>query len=186
MIAAERNLAAATAGVGVEVAEYFPKFNLLGGVGLQSDSSSDLLDAGSRTWSIGGAINWRLLDFARIDAAVDAARARTDEAAAGYKGAVVQAVRDVEDALVQLRSTDERVAALRVALASRQASVVRAETQYEAGLTEFLPVLTERRALNASRTDLATVERDRLRAAVALYRALGGGWDGELAAVATR
>ena len=144
VIVAERRLAAATAGVGVQIAEYFPKLNLLGSAGLQSDELNDLIDAGSRTWSFGGAIDWRLLDFARINAAVGLARAQVAEETANYKSSVVSAVRDVEDALVRLRAADEQTAALTTALNSRQSSVDQVERQYEAGLTQFLPVLTER------------------------------------------
>ena len=177
VIAAEQRLAAAWAGVGVQTAEYFPKINLLASVGFQSGRVDQWFDSDSRVWSLGGVIDWRLLDFGRIDAAVDAAEAQTAEAAADYKAAVIGAVREVDDALTRLAASSRQVQARQRSLESRNHSLELAQRQYDAGLQEFLPVLDEQRRRNRARTALAVSQRDRLLATVRVFRVLGGGWD---------
>src|SRR6266581_2772540 len=97
---AERQLASATANIGVETAELFPKFALLGSGGFQSLSASDWFSGGSRYGSAGPTVTWRLLDFGRIRAQVKAANARQEQALAAYERTVLISFEDVENALV--------------------------------------------------------------------------------------
>ncbi len=174
---AERRLAAATARIGVATADLFPRFSLTGALGLASDGMGRLVDAGSRTGSIGGAFNWPILDFGRVRSSVDAADAREEQAAAAYESAVLSSLRDVEDALVAFTNEKSR----RVSLAAAEKAAGRAadlaNTLWSAGRTDFLAVLQAQRDLLAAQDSL--VQSDRLAASdlVALYKALGGGWE---------
>jgi NodT family efflux transporter outer membrane factor (OMF) lipoprotein len=176
---AERRLAAATARIGVATADFFPRFSLTGAVGLASDGMGNLIDAGSRTGSVGGAFHWPVLDFGRVRSSVAAADAREEQAAAAYESAVLASLRDVEDALVAFTNEKSR----RVSLAAAEKSAGRAadlaNTLWSAGRTDFLAVLQAQRDFLAAQD--ALVQSDRLAASdlVALYKALGGGWEVE-------
>jgi NodT family efflux transporter outer membrane factor (OMF) lipoprotein len=174
---AERQLAAATARIGVAVSDWFPRFSLTGAAGLQSEEARDFFDAKSRTGSIGGFVSWPILDFGRIRGAVDAANAREQAAAADYETAVLTSLREVEDALVALDKERARHAALAAAAAASQRSVSLANQLWAAGRTDFLSVLDAQRALFLAQD--AVVQSDRRAASdvVALYKALGGGWE---------
>src|SRR6266853_4320121 len=97
---AEHDLAAATANVGVQTAELFPKFYLLGAGGYQSLSASSWFSPGSQYWSAGPTVTWRLLDFGRIRAQIKAADAQSKQALAVYERTVITSFQDVENALV--------------------------------------------------------------------------------------
>lgn len=176
VIAAERRIAAASATIGEQVAEYFPRLTLNGAIGVSSSDADTLMRSSAGTWLIGPSFQWRLLDFARVDATVNAARADERLAIAEYCSAVVDAVRDAEDAAVRFDNAGIEVEARRTALASRERALRVAMGQYNAGLSEFLPVLDAQRGVNRARTELTASRERRVRAAVALYRALGGGW----------
>jgi multidrug efflux system outer membrane protein len=174
---AEHQLAAATADVGVEMAELFPKFTLIGTGGFQSLSVSDWFVPEGKYWSAGPTVTWRLLDFGRIRALVKAATARQDQALAAYEKTVLGSFEDVENALVAYANEQVRYRSLTAAVAANRRSVELAHDLYQKGLGSFLNVLDAERSLYQTEDQLVDSERAVSANLVALYKALGGGWE---------
>ena len=173
---AEREVAAASAEVGSAQAQRYPRLSLSGSVGAlnvrSGGVSSDLT-----TWSIGPlALTLPLYDGGRRAADVDAARARYDEAAASYRGRVRQAVREVEEALVNLQSTGARNDDANTAVEGYRQSFTATEARYKGGLASLVELEDSRRTALAAQTTLVQLQRERIAAWIALYRAAGGGW----------
>jgi NodT family efflux transporter outer membrane factor (OMF) lipoprotein len=175
--AAERQLAAATADIGVEVAELFPKFSLIGTGGFQSLSATDWFVPNGRYWSAGPTVTWRLLDFGRIRASIHAANARQQQALAAYEQTVLAAFEDVENALVAYANEQVRYRALAESVAASRRGLELAQDLYAKGLGDFLSVLDAQRALYQAEDQLVVSERTMTQNVVALYKALGGGWE---------
>jgi NodT family efflux transporter outer membrane factor (OMF) lipoprotein len=173
---AERQLAAATALVGAAVADLFPKFSLIGAAGLQSISASDWFSAPSRFWSIGPTVRWPLFDAGRIRATIAVRNAQQEQSLTEYERAILTALEDVETALVNYAREQERYRALRGAVAANRRAVEMSNELYVRGLVDFLNVLDNQRSLFASESDLAQSEATMATNLVALYKALGGGW----------
>lgn len=173
----ERQLAAATADIGVETAELFPKFSLLGTGGFQSLSASDWFSGGSGYWSAGPTVMWRLLDFGRIRARVSAANARQEQALAAYEKTVLTAFEDVESALVAYANEQVRFDSLNLSVAANRRAVELANELYTKGLGDFLSVLDAERSLYQAEDQLVDSQRTVTQNLVALYKALGGGWE---------
>ena len=179
---AEREVAAASADVGNAQAQRYPRLTLNGSVGvaqLRTGGISTTLD----TWSIGPlALTLPLFDGGRRAANVDAAQARYDEAAALYRARVRQAVREVEEALVQLQATDARSGHAQRAVDGYQASFQGTQARFDAGLASLVELEDARRTLLAAQTTAASLQGERMAAWIALYRAAGGGWEPQPAA----
>ena len=176
---AERELAAATARIGVAVAERYPSFSLSGAFGLESLSSSDFTDAASRAWSIGPAMRWPLFAGGRILADIELQDARAEQAKLAYQQTLLGALEEVENAMVStLREWDHRRSLAEAAAAGRR-SVELADDLYRKGLTGFLDVLEAERELYAAELELARSEAATSLNVVSLYKALGGGWESE-------
>jgi len=175
--AAERDLAAATANVGVQTAELFPKFFLLGLGGYQTVSMTSWISPGSQYWSAGPTMTWRLLDFGRIRAQIKAADAQTKQALAVYEKTVLIAFQDVENALVAYGNEQVRYRALADAVAANRRAMELASELYTKGLGDYLNVLVTQRALFDVEDQLADSQRTVTANLVALYKALGGGWE---------
>jgi multidrug efflux system outer membrane protein len=173
---AESNLFATRALTAEARGQYFPSLTLTGSLGQQSNDLSDLFNAPARVWAVAGSLLQPIIGLKRIEAQVDAATSRSEQAALAYQQSVVDALRDVHDALIAHASAraafdaqdDRRV---------KQADVLRlAELRYRNGYSSYLEVLDAQRNLfDADRSRLAAL-RDRQTAVVDLYRALGGGW----------
>ena len=174
---AERQLAATTARRGVETAELFPKFSLVGTAGLQSLSFSDWFTGGSRYWSAGPTVQWRLFEFGRIRSQIKAANAREEQALATYERAVLLALEDVENALVNYAQEQDRRRSLREQVAANRQSVELANQLYSKGSSNFLEVLDAKRSLYRAEDDLAQSDRAVSINLIMLYKALGGGWE---------
>jgi NodT family efflux transporter outer membrane factor (OMF) lipoprotein len=174
---AERQLAAATAQVGAATADLFPKFFLTGTAGLQSISASDWFTGGSRFWSIGPTIRWRMFDAGRIRANIEVRNAQQEQALRQYEKAILTAFEDVENALVNYSREQTRYSSLTAAVAANRRAVAMANELYTNGLVDFLNVLETQRALYASESDLAQSEATMASNLVSLYKALGGGWE---------
>ena len=181
---AERQLAAATARVGVATADLFPSFTLTGSLGVESQDSSDLFESDSLFWSIGPGVRFPIFNRGRLKSAVQVEEARTEQALTTYEQTVLRSLEDVENALVAYRKEFVRHEALARAVASSQRSVQLSQQLYQRGLTDFLNVLDAQRALYQSQDALVQSESTVAANAVALFKALGGGWDVEQ--VATR
>jgi multidrug efflux system outer membrane protein len=174
---AERALAAATARIGVATAELFPKFSLTGLAGLQSISASDFFTSGSRYFSVGPAISWRVFEGGRLRAGVRVQEAQTEQALARWEQTVLGSLRDVEDALVAYVKERRRRDALADAVAQNQRSVLLSRDLYVHGLGTYLAVLDAQRAVYATEDSLVVSDQAVVEALIATYKALGGGWD---------
>jgi NodT family efflux transporter outer membrane factor (OMF) lipoprotein len=174
---AERELAAATARVGVATADLFPRFSLTGSLGLMGEEFRDLGDYGSRFYSIGPSVSWPVFDAGRIRSNIRAADARTEQALVRYEQSVLTALEDVENALLSLVKEQERRKSLGRAVEANRRSVEMATQLYDRGLTDFLNVLDAQRARFLSEDALVQSDRTVATDLVALYKALGGGWE---------
>jgi multidrug efflux system outer membrane protein len=177
--AAERRIAAANARIGVAQADLYPHFSLTGVAGLESLNASTFLSAPSRYFSIGPSINWLIFDAGKVRFEMHAEEARTAQAAAAYQRTVLGALRDVETALVSYAQSKVRHERLAAEVTADREAVTIATRLYKQGLNDFLSVLDAERSLYAADDKLAQSERDTALDLVALYKALGGGWQTE-------
>jgi multidrug efflux system outer membrane protein len=183
---AERQLAAATARIGVAAADLYPKFSLTGEVALQSISTGDWFDYGSRFWTAGPTVQWRIFDYGRIRANIRVQNARADQAVAAYEQAMLAAFTDVETALTAYAKEQTRRQTLAQAAQANEQAVALASDLYRHGLADFLRVLDSQRSLYQSQDTLIESERAVSADLIALYKALGGGWDAKTLTVTAR
>jgi NodT family efflux transporter outer membrane factor (OMF) lipoprotein len=176
---AERTLAAATASVGVAVAELFPKLALTGSAGLQSQNLSDFASLSSGFYGFGPRLSLPIFQAGQLRANVDAQEARAQEALKAYEKAVLAALREAEDALANLDGERRRKQALAAAEASARGSAEAAWALYTEGEADLQTVLETRRAWHESQDQLALAELAWATGHIALFKALGGGWDME-------
>jgi multidrug efflux system outer membrane protein len=174
---AERQLAASNARIGVAVADYFPKFSLVGALGLQSDKFKSLGNGDSLFWNIGPSISWNVFNGNRTRSQVEVQNAQQEQALANYERTVLTSLEDVENALTAYDREQSRRQSLADAVSSNQRAVNLSQQLYERGLGDFLDVLTAQQALFSSQDQLARSEAQVSANLVALYKALGGGWD---------
>ena len=174
---AERQLASATAQVGVATADLYPKFSLIGSAGLSSISASDFFTGGSKLWSIGPSITWPIFQGGRIVATIEVRNAQEQQALLTYRQTILTALEDVENAIVAYTRERDRRRTLTAAVASNERAVDHATSLHTRGLTSFLNVLDAQRNLYQTQTDLAQSEATVSTDLVALNKALGGGWD---------
>jgi NodT family efflux transporter outer membrane factor (OMF) lipoprotein len=174
---AERELAAQTALIGVAKADLYPAFGLAGTLQLEALNFSDLGDSSSITWSLGAGFRWNIFAGGRIRNRIRVEEARTAQALVRYEQAVLFAVEEVENALIAYQKERERRDRLVEAVDANQRSLDLVMTQYRAGLTNFQNVLDTERSLFNRQDTLAESEGLVVQSLVALYRALGGGWD---------
>lgn len=174
--AAERQLAAATAEIGVTEGELYPSISLSGLLGLASTKFADLTDRESRRYSVGAGITWTLLDFGRIRSRIAASEARTLQSLATYEQTLATALEETEGSFAQFsRNAQRRDSLSRAERSAAEASRL-ARLRYEAGVTDFLAVLDADRELLSARDALAQADTANATSLVAVYRALGGGW----------
>lgn len=174
--AAELGVASASADVGSAEAERYPKLSISGSIGRMQIRTSGLRES-LDTWSIGPvALTVPLLDFGARAANSDAAKARYTEAVSLYRANVRQAVREVEEALVNLDATDARATDADSAVKNYQASFDATQARYQSGLASLFELEDSRRTLFAAQTARVSLQRERTEAWVALYRSMGGGW----------
>lgn len=176
VVAAERQLAAAHARVGVALSEYYPKLSLSALVSFDSVSASHLLTDDGRASQIGVGLRWRVFDFGRVDAEVAAARGREAESLIGYRAAMLTAATDIEAAVTGLLQGD-----LRVEDATAQLTKVRNAQQlssqaYTAGVASLTTLLAAERSTLTAEDSLVQAKTLRARATLASYRAMAGGW----------
>lgn len=174
---AERQLAAATARIGVAEADLFPKFSLTGDAGFQSVSVSDWFSSGSRFWSVGPTVQWRIFDAGRIRANVHVQTARQEQALAAYEKSVLTAFEDVENALVAYAKEQERHRSLEEAVNANNDALHLADENYTNGLANFINVLDAERSLYQAEDALAQSDKTVSQDLIALYKTLGGGWE---------
>jgi NodT family efflux transporter outer membrane factor (OMF) lipoprotein len=175
----ERQLAAATARIGVAEAELFPKFFLTGVAGFQSLQAADLIAPQSKFWSAGPSVRWRLLEYPRLRAQIRAQTAQQEQLLAQFHQTVLASLEDVENALVAYSKEKERYDALSEDVAANRRTFDLANQVYTNGLGEFLSVLIAARTLYEAEDALAQSQSAVSLNLVSLYKALGGGWESE-------
>lgn len=174
--AAEMRLAAATARVGVALADLFPGLTLNGSAGNSSDVVSDLLSSDTFVFSIVANLAGTLFDGGRRRAAVEGARARAEGATAEYAGTVLTALREVEDALVREATWRRQLTFLEKRLVEARAADAIARSRYRRGVEELLGVLETERRLRAAEDSLTGARSALWNARIDLHLALGGDW----------
>ncbi len=174
---AERELAAATAEIGVATAQLFPQFSLTGSAGLDSSELKSLPDWASRYYSIAPGIRWPILEWSRLHAQVRVENEMQQQSLLAYQNTVGQALKDVEDALVRYRAEVERHAALASAVQQSQRAQVLESQTYASGLSDQLATLDADRTVYQSQDALAQSDVALRTDLVSLYKALGGGWE---------
>lgn len=173
---AERQLAAQTAQIGVATAELYPKFSLIGSIGLEALSLGDLFSSGARTSAIGSNMAWTIFDVGRIRGNIEVQTALQEQALISYEAAVLTALEDVENALVAYADEQARRQSLMEAAQAAQTVVDLARDQYSSGLIDFQVVLDAQRSLLSLQDQLAVSEGEVTSNLISLYKALGGGW----------
>jgi multidrug efflux system outer membrane protein len=174
---AGRELAAATENIGVAKADWFPKFFLTGTAGFESVNANDWFTSGSKFWSFGPTVQWRIFDAGRIRANIKVQNARQEQALAAYEQTALAAFEDVENSLVAYANEQIRRRTLEDAVDSSQKSLELADKLYANGLTDFLNVLDAERSLYQAQDALVQSDRTVSANLIALYKALGGGWE---------
>jgi len=172
----ERNLAAQTARIGVATAELYPSFSLGGALTLQAGEFGDLGEGDSFGWSLVPGLRWNLFSGGKIRGQIKVEEAKTQQALAAYEKTVLNALAEVEDALVALRQEEARRDLLKTAVESSQQSVELVNTQYLEGLTDFQSYLDAQRVLFDQQDQLVVSRAKVVSNLVKLNRALGGGW----------
>ena len=177
---AEREVAAATARVGVARADLFPRFSIRGSLGRLSEDVSDLDSGRSQFWSLLPGFRWPVFSGGRIRARIRVQTARQEQAALQYERAILTALEEVENALVAHVRERRRQDSLRSAVAAERRALELATKRYTGGLESFLSVLDAQRAVLVTEDQLARSDRDNVITLIAVYKAFGGGWAPEL------
>lgn len=175
---AERRLAVANASVGVATAELYPKINLAAFIGLQNTTITDFTPLG-KSWSAASSLTMPIFNWGKLNANIDSKKAQFEQSFLTYQTTVLSAFKEVEDALIAYSKEQERHKALAQAVTANQLAVQLADERYRKGLTAFLDVLTSQTALYQSQSLLVSSESALAGNLVALYKALGGGWQTE-------
>jgi multidrug efflux system outer membrane protein len=178
---AEARLHAATANVGVATASFYPDIFLTGNFGLRALDASYLTNWASDFYSFGPSISLPIFQGGRLTAGLRMARAQEAEAALAYRGTVLNALQEVENALVSYRSDQDARGKAVEAVKSGELALYLARDRYEHGLADFIQVLDAERTLVGSRQQLVQVDVGLTNDIVALYDALGGGWQQDAA-----
>ena len=178
LIVAERRLAASNARIGMAVAEYYPKLSLGGLIGSATSLSAGNLFTGGASQATGVlGLRWRLFDFGRIDAEIAQAKGQQAEALAAYRLAVLRAAEDVENALSALLKREEQARILAEATDSLGQARGASFAAYQKGVVSLVEVLQADDALQRTSDMQAQAQTESARAAVASFKALGGGWE---------
>ncbi|MGD0840078.1 MAG: efflux transporter outer membrane subunit [Candidatus Acidiferrales bacterium] len=174
---AERNVAAANAGIGVAKAAYYPAITLSADGGFESGKITNLISGPSTLWSVGASALETIFDAGRRHAANQQAWAVYDQAVANYRQSVLTAFQEVEDNLAALRILEQEAATQDAAVAAAQHSLSLSVTRYRGGVTGYLEVTTAQSSALADERVAVDLRARRMTAAVLLIKALGGGWD---------
>jgi outer membrane protein, multidrug efflux system len=180
---AEAQLHAATANVGVAVASFYPDVSLTGSFGLRALDAGFLTNWASSFYSFGPSISLPIFQGGKLTANLQMAHAQQAAAALSYRGTVLNALREVEDALVAYRTDRVTRDKLLEAVHSGETTLYLARDRYSQGLSDFIQVLDSERTLIQTRQQLVQANVMLTNDATALYDALGGGWEDETSAV---
>jgi NodT family efflux transporter outer membrane factor (OMF) lipoprotein len=171
---AERQLAAATARIGVATANLFPHLALDGGLGTQS---ADIGAHGTHIWAFGPSVYWPVLDFGALDALVSIADLQAHERLIAYRKTVIDAVQDADTAIANYDAQQQRLNGLADAMMASERAVSLAQQRYDRGLTDFLNVVDAERQQYSLEDEYTTAQQNAADAFIDLCHALGGGWE---------
>ena len=186
LVQSERQLAAATADIGVATADLFPRINLVGLIGFATNQLSGFGQSTSQQYSLAAGLTWPLLDFGRVRSRISASEARALQALAGYEQTVATALEETEGALSQFSHSAEQTDKLATAAGSAEQAARLSKLRFDAGAVDFLIVLDAERQSLIARDALVLAQVGQATALVSVYRALGGGWSEAPAAVAAK
>ena len=175
--AVERSLAAVTARIGVATPDLFPRVTFNGRAAFEVGQLSRLTGAGSDSYSFGPAITWAALALGRVRARLKAAQARADGSLAFYEKTVLTALEETERALLEFGKDQIRRDYLAAAARAAEEAVTLATQRYDSGVADFLAVLDAQRTQLATQQQLAQGQTRTALALIAVYKALGGGWE---------
>ena len=173
---AERQVASQSAQVGVAISELYPSVAINGEIFQAAEHFNDLFRSASTAGSIGPSFRWNILNYGRITNNIRLQDARLRELIAAYQNSVLVANREVEDALVAFLKSQRTVASVRKAVKDLDSSLKLLLIQFEEGSINFSPVFVLQGSLRAAQDELAAAEGQVLANLIAVYRALGGGW----------
>jgi multidrug efflux system outer membrane protein len=176
ILSAERRLKAANADIGAAVAAQYPRINLAAFIGLQNTDITDFTMLG-KSWSAASTLAFPIFNWGSIQANIEGRKARYQELAHAYRATVLNAFKEVEDALASIEQERRRQMQLQQAEAAEKLALDLARERYLKGLTGFLDVLTAERSLLARRQALIESQARLAGQRVALYKALGGSWE---------
>jgi len=173
---AERQVAAQSAQIGIAQSDLYPQITINGAVGWSSQDLHSLLAGNSFNGTVGPAFRWNILNYGRIVNNVKVQDARFQELAVTYQQTLLQANQEVEDGLVRFLESQEEAHALNASVAAAEKSVEEAVAQYQGGLTDFNRVAVLQERLVQRQEQLAQAQGEVAQGLIAVYRALGGGW----------
>lgn len=176
---AERDLAAATADIGVAVADLYPRFSLTAAPALVSTALGSFLEWGSRSFSAGAALDWPIFDGGRRKANIEVQNARQEQAMIAYRRTVLTGLQDVEDSLSRLAGDRQKLTELEQAVANAARAEEIARTRYRGGLVTLSDVLVAQARRLSLEEQVIDTKGALARDTVALVKALGGGWTEE-------
>jgi NodT family efflux transporter outer membrane factor (OMF) lipoprotein len=175
--AAERNMAAANAQIGVAYAAFYPSLTISAGGGVESSAIKNLLDASSRFWSVGPSISETVYDGGLRRATVNQYIAIYNANVAAYRESVLTAFQQVEDSLAAVRILSQQIRRQQQAVDSSGTSLRLELERYQNGIDPYIDVVIAQTTLLANRQSLTTLQVQQMTASVQLIESLGGGWD---------
>ncbi len=174
--AVERNLAAATARIGVATADLFPRVTFNGTFGLQGQTLSALTKAGNGSYDFGPHLSWAAFNLGRVRAQIAAENARAEGVLDRYQQTVLQALEEAENALTSYDRERQRLGYLREAAKSAEEAAKLARERFKDGVATFLDVLEAERVALIAQNDAVASQTRVATAWVSVYKAMGGGW----------
>jgi len=177
---AEAQLHAATAEIGVSVANFYPSVTLSGSIGLQALQPWKVFDINARQFGIGPGITIPIFEGGQLTATLELSKAQQKEAAIDYQKTVLGAWHEVDNALTAYQTEQARRDQLTQAVAQNERALSLAQSRYQDGVADFLQVLTAEENLLSTQQQLAISTTNVSANLVALYKALGGGWETQL------
>ena len=176
---AERQLAAQTAQIGVATADLYPRFSLFGFFAFEAFDAAMWFNGGSLSYGVGPSVRWNIFDGGRIRSRIDVQDAVAQELLAAYEQTVLDALREVEDAMIGYVQEQERRESLASAVDASRTAVRLVRELYTSGLTDFQNVQDTERSRFELEDQFFESEGQVVQNLIALYKALGGGWDVE-------
>jgi NodT family efflux transporter outer membrane factor (OMF) lipoprotein len=179
---AEREVAAQSARIGVAMSDLYPHFSVLGTIGVEAEQFGDLFKSGSMIGEISPGFRWDILNYGRLVNNVRVQDARFQQLAYAYQNQVLEAGREVEDAIVTFLRSQEQARHLAASVDAAARTVEITNEQYSQGAVDFTPVFLFQEQLTEQQDFLAVAQGDIALGLIAVYRALGGGWQIRLGA----